>query len=479
MMARPHRPRAKPAERDRNGHAVVIGGGMAGLLATAVLAEFFEHVTVLERSSATDRHPWPSGAPQARYPHLLLARGRQIMEELFPGLNHDLSQAGAPVFDFGQRARILTPAGPTPTPTTDIICQASSRFLMESLLHARAQKLPGVVIRTGTTVTGLRVDPSTRAVTGVTCTRRADPSRQSPEELAADLVVDAGGRHSRLPDWLTQHGWPRPRTTVIDPRLGYAVRSYTIPAGLDLGFDVLSELTRAPAHTRGCLGLRIEEDQFLLSLHGAGGDYPPSTENEFAAFAASLRSDLPALLAQLTPSSPIFCYRRTPNRRHHYDRIRPWPNGLIVLGDAACVFNPVYAQGITVAATHALALRDLLTHAGGDDRLTSLTRFQRRQARLSAWPWLLSTCLDHDWNPHTAALPGRAVSRTLDALLGTLPDSPADYTRFFAVLHMLAPPYTLLHPATVRGILTHLRRREDTHTGHRPATRNPTDHLEV
>ncbi|MBD0746748.1 NAD(P)/FAD-dependent oxidoreductase [Streptomyces sp. CBMA152] len=461
---------APRSHRTPTGHAVVIGGGMAGLLTTRVLADFFDQVTVLERAPAASGDRWRSGAPQARHPHLLLARGRLILEGLFPGLHDDLRLAGTPVFDFGQRAAILTPAGPTPTVSTGIICQSSSRPLLESLLHARVQALPGVTIRHSTTVTGLRFNPATTAVTGVTHTRRGTPaaSNRVSTELEADLVVDASGRSSRLPDWLAEHGLPRPRTTTVDPRIGYATRRYTIPDTLTLDVDFLAELTRAPHRSRGCFGLRIEDNQFLLGLQGAGGDYPPHTEQEFAEFAASLHIGLPALLEHLTPSSPIYGHRDAPNRRHHYERLRPWPTGLVVLGDAACVFNPVYAQGITVAALHALALRDLLTRTHPADRTTALAAFQRRQARITAWPWLLSTCLDHAWQPQPPTLTDKVTARVLDALLNSLPGSPAMFTRFFRVLHMLTGPHTFLHPAALARTATHLR--------HRPpaAQREPT-----
>jgi 2-polyprenyl-6-methoxyphenol hydroxylase-like FAD-dependent oxidoreductase len=48
--------------------------------------------------------------------------------------------------------------------------------------------------------------------------------------------------------------------------------------------------------------------------------------------------------------TPIAGYRTTQNRLRHYDEVNPWPKGLIVLGDAVCAFNPVYAQGMTTAA---------------------------------------------------------------------------------------------------------------------------------
>ncbi|TDD14122.1 hypothetical protein E1287_42930, partial [Actinomadura sp. KC06] len=218
----PHGPHRRSAMHDRyrhdatrrDGHAVVIGGGMAGLISARVLTDFFDQVTILERAPEATSRPWRSGAPQSRHPHLLLAQGRIILENLFPGLHDDLRQTGTPVFDFGQRAVILTPSGLTPTVATGIICQSSSRPLLETLLYARVQALPGIVIHRGTTATGLCYNAATTTVTGVAHTRRGDhaASSRTTTELEADLIVDASGRHSRLPDWLAHHGLPRPRT---------------------------------------------------------------------------------------------------------------------------------------------------------------------------------------------------------------------------------------------------------------------------
>ena len=65
-------------------HAVVLGGSLAGLLAARVLADHFEHVTLIERDVYTDNCETRRGIPQANHVHGLLVRGRQIIEELFP-----------------------------------------------------------------------------------------------------------------------------------------------------------------------------------------------------------------------------------------------------------------------------------------------------------------------------------------------------------------------------------------------------------
>jgi flavin-dependent dehydrogenase len=95
---------------------------------------------------------------------------------------------------------------------------------------------------------------------------------------------------------------------------------------------------------------RVEGGLWTAVLIGTGGDYPPTDPEEFVAFAASLHS--PAIhdaIKDAEPASPVYGYRRTANRLRHYERKR-LPGNFLVAGDAACVLNPSYGQGMTAAA---------------------------------------------------------------------------------------------------------------------------------
>ena len=81
--------------------AVVIGAGMAGLVASRVLSDYFQRVIVIDRDELPDDHSARAGVPQARHTHVLLARGANILERLFPGLQQELHRAGAPALNFG------------------------------------------------------------------------------------------------------------------------------------------------------------------------------------------------------------------------------------------------------------------------------------------------------------------------------------------------------------------------------------------
>src|SRR5262245_37027289 len=91
--------------------AIVIGGSIAGMLTARVLADHFDRVIVIERDRLPDQLAPRRGTPQARHLHVLLERGRQILEQLFPGLSQDLVSEGASLLDTATDFSILNPAG--------------------------------------------------------------------------------------------------------------------------------------------------------------------------------------------------------------------------------------------------------------------------------------------------------------------------------------------------------------------------------
>ncbi|MCX5205769.1 FAD-dependent monooxygenase [Streptomyces sp. NBC_00237] len=428
------------------GHAVVIGAGIAGLLAARVLADAFTHVTVIERDRL-DPVPAPrKGVPQGRYPHAMQARGLEALEQLLPGLRHELTAAGAPPIDFCHDSRVYFPHGAPQPMASDIRIQPVSRPLLETAMRGRTLRLPGIHLRDGCTVTAITAHEDRGTVTGVTLLhRRRGLSTGTTESIPAELIVDASGRGSHLPDWLTALGWPRVTETIVDPRTGYAARGYRLTDQTAPVWRALFELPQPPHTPRGAAVLRVENDRLLVALQGAAGDHPPTDENGFHTFMKTLSCELYETVQRLEPDTTVLRYARTANCRRHYHRLSPWPDGLIVLGDAACVFNPVYAQGMTVAALEALALRDLLAqHPYPPTDLGR--RFQRRLARITAWPWLLATLPDRAWQSHRPPPYSRAAVRYLDACQRLAPEDPRMFHDIARVTSSLSSPLLLIHP---------------------------------
>ncbi|MEU6666087.1 monooxygenase [Streptomyces sp. NPDC046727] len=428
-------------------HAVVIGAGMAGLAATRVLADRFEAVTVIERDTLPSASAPRAGVPQGHHVHGLLALGAEVFEGYFPGLRSELEQAGAPVWDWGEGLCAVLPKGtPPPTPMAMPI-QTFSRPLLEHVLRRRVRALEPVTLRDGLTVTGLRTAGPGKVV-GV---RVKDGDGE--DEIAADLVVDASGRSSHLPQWLAALGLPSPRTTTVDAQVGYASRTYSCPEGqASPSWMGLLQPLRAPDFHKGCYAIQIENKALHVTLHGAGGSQLPHSDEDFLAFATTLPGPIADTIASLTPTSAVRRYARTVNRRIAYHRLARWPDGLIALGDSVCTFNPAYGQGMTVAALEARLLEQMLcsrrTHTPLDGQV-----FQQRLARVTASSWLMATIPDRAWEQSRPAWPVKAGNWFMNRLIDTVPHDAQLYTAFSGLFHMTAGPLTLAHPRLLSRVL--------------------------
>jgi 2-polyprenyl-6-methoxyphenol hydroxylase-like FAD-dependent oxidoreductase len=154
--------------------AVVMGGSLAGLMAARVLTERFEHVIVLERDGCLHSSTPHPGVPQAHHVHVLLLRGLQILDSLFPGFPDELIREGGLLLDSARDFRWFTPAGWAPRFTSGLPFLAVSRPLLESTVRRRVAQLSAVSMREGASATGLSIDKSLRRITGV-CVEPAAP----------------------------------------------------------------------------------------------------------------------------------------------------------------------------------------------------------------------------------------------------------------------------------------------------------------
>ncbi len=437
-----------------------MGGGLAGLVSAWVLASHFAGVTLLERDRLPGGASHRRGVPQAPHQHVLLARGRLTLEALFPGLEAEIIAAGAEPLDVAADLGWLTPAGWAPRFRSEITILPCSRVLLEWRVRKRVQANGTVEIRDGHEAVGLVIDEA-GSVVGVRA--RASGRRSlAEEEIRCDLVVDASGRGSRMPRWLEGLGRTKPLESIVDAHISYTSRLYRgspmLPDGLRGAFIQAAP----PAFTRGAAMLPIEDGRTLLTLIGRGGDQPPTDEAGFLEYARTLRSPMVyEAIRQLEPLSPIRLSRATKNVQRHYERLRDWPEGLVVLGDAACAFNPVYGQGMTTAALGAAALGRLLAQEPVGSLLGLGARFQRTLARLNAAPWMFDTDLDLRVHGVTGPSPGRRVRmrQAYLARLGRLgTTSPHMRLAFLEVFHMLRGPRRLLRPRVLVPIALHAGR---------------------
>jgi 2-polyprenyl-6-methoxyphenol hydroxylase-like FAD-dependent oxidoreductase len=429
-------------------HAVVLGGSIAGLLATRVLADAYDQVTVVDRDELAPGSKPRRGAPQARHIHALLARGQQVLEQLFPGLTAELVAHGAPIGDVLGDARLLFGGHRLARTETGLVALSASRPLLENRIRARVRALPAVRFAPPSDAVGLLCSPDGRRITGVRLLRRADASAE--ETIEADLVIDATGRGSRAPAWLQALGFGQPEVDRVGVDVGYVTRRYRLPPD-SLDGDLACIHGPTADRPRGGALARLEGGIWMLTLFGLLGDHPPKDPDGFDAFARSLRFSELHEAIRAEPVEDPAAYRFQANIRRRYERMRYFPDGFLVMGDALCAFNPIYGQGMTVAALQALALQNQLRRGGAP----ASRRVLRALARAIDAPWELTIGAD-------LALPGVDGPRTprrriagayVNKLQAAAAHDPALARAFVRVTGLVDRPEALVRPAIALRVL--------------------------
>jgi 2-polyprenyl-6-methoxyphenol hydroxylase-like FAD-dependent oxidoreductase len=453
-----------------DGRAVVVGGGIAGLLAARVLAEHHPDVRVLDRDDLEHRDDRGGrrGVPQGRHIHALLPRGRQILEELFPGLTGQLVDAGAPSGDLLGGARLHLSGHRFARADANLMTVSVSRPCLEAVIRARVRELPNVTFAPAGDVLGLATTPDRLRITGVRLLRRADGSAE--EVLDATVVVDAMGRGSRTPRWLHELGYAPPSEERIVADLGYATRHYRLAPDV-LGGDWGTLQGPTPDRPRGGALARIEGDRWVVTLFGLLGDHPSTSPDGFEAFADSLAfPDLgQAIRTGASLDDPV-AFRFPASVRRRYELLHRFPHGLLPVGDAVCSLNPMYGQGMTVAALQALALREHL----GRDAGSEPRRWLRQLARTVDAPWDMvvggDLALPGVEGPRTAKV--RLLSAYVARLHAAAARDPRLAVAFARVMALVDPPTVLLRPRT--AIRVALGGRRAAGLGHPAATTRST-----
>jgi 2-polyprenyl-6-methoxyphenol hydroxylase-like FAD-dependent oxidoreductase len=439
--------------RDRSA-AIVVGASMAGLLAARALSEHFEHVTLVERDVLPQVAEPRKGVPQANHAHGLLASGYRVLDGYFPGMMDELAAAGAPRGDVTGDFLWHQYGAWKLRHECGLRGMTVSRAALEAAVSRRVRALPNVDVLDGCGVERPLFDAAAGRVTGVLVRRRGFDD----ETVTADLVVDATGRGSRAPKWLGEWGFGRPPVRSIRVDVGYATRVFERRAG-DFRDSIGAVVAGTPPEsTRYAAVLAAEGGRWVVTLAGMLGDYPPTDEAGWLEWARTLPvPDVFELARSARSLGAIASYRFPANERRYYERMKRFPDGYLVVGDAVCSFNPIYGQGMSVAAMESKALGECL--AGGRDRLAR--RFFRASSRIVEIPWLIATGEDLRY-PQVAGERPRlhgVVNRYLERVHHVASLDPVVCGRFFEVANLLAPPPVLMSPAIARRVLLGRRPR--------------------
>lgn len=341
--------------------AVVLGGSIAGLFAARVLTESYDEVFVVDRDVLVGTEGPRRGRPQGRHVNAMHARGRLVMEELFPGITDELRADECPSGDFAGACRWYVDGRALRREDIGHTVVSATAPVMERHIRERTNALPNVTFLDQHDIVGLVANADNSRVTGV---RVRPTGRSGTEVIDAGLVVDATGRESRTPAWLTGLGYPEVEEERGKLDLTYATQRYRLnadPWGGDLAIIPVAH----PAVPRGAIFTRTDHDRVELTVYGLFGDAPPTDQEGYHQFVKTLPvRDIHNALRYAEPLDEPVSYRYPATLRRHYQKMPRLPDGLLVTGDAVTSFNPVHAQGMTVAAVSALTLREHLRSGG-------------------------------------------------------------------------------------------------------------------
>lgn len=431
---------------------MVAGGSIAGLITARVLSEYFDQVVVLDQDKIEDRPVVHKSVPQGHHLHALLQGGLRAVSSLYPSFTEDLRQLGATRIAIGRDAvwylpdgKAYNPSGSVRTPfDSDLEGYCASRGLLEFVIRRRTTATSNIRIEYETAVRQLICrDGRVRGV------RTADA-----RSIEADLVVDATGRGHRARQWLASAGFCAPDETAIGLDTAYSTANFRRPESF-VGEPLIFITGPAPHFTRRGYVITIENGTLLVSLIGRFGDYPPTDKEGFLAFAKELHSDLAyRIIRDGEQLTPIAHQRFASSVQRHYERLKPSPEGFLVIGDALCHFNPIFAQGMSAAAMQAVILQEILSDYSEQSREVPgiASSFFTKAAQFNSTPWNLAASFDFAF-PQTRGKrpPGIEERARYFAALDKLASDDSEVRRLMAEVFHLVQPLSILQQEPLRS----------------------------
>ncbi|MBE1442284.1 FAD-dependent oxidoreductase [Paenibacillus sp. OAS669] len=447
-------------EMQKKGTAVIIGGSIAGLLTARVVSDYYEEVIMVDKDEFPERPGERSGTPQAYHPHRFTMRGKQITARLFPGYEEDLLALGSPS-SYNKTVHNMNPYGSMvgKYPRHDV---KFSRAALEWVLRERVKQIANVRSLPRHDVLQLMSTADRSQVTGVLVRGRGNQGQEMV--LHADMLFDASGRSSKLPAWLTSMGYDVPAADVLKADIGYSTRRYKLPPHLTHLADEWDVIVMAgdPENKTfsGCFSF-IEHQVAEVLLYRPGGHYPPTQEEQFNQALAELPSPmLSNILQQLEPLAPPRGFRVPELYRHHYERMTEWPAGLLVLGDAFCIYDPIFGQGMTVAAIEAETLQSCMQRQWSDPQPHFEQTVLQQLQQVIEPAWWLNCANDLQWGGVEYAgsepLKGIDWGKRYSALFLQYATETKNWELFglyWAVNTLSVSPAQIMKPELVRTVL--------------------------
>ncbi|PFF64458.1 glutamate synthase [Bacillus thuringiensis] len=431
--------------------AIVIGGSMAGKFAAKALSTSFKEVIIIEADERWDGKSSRKRVPQSNHPHVLLKGGENAIEELFPNITNELIEAGSIINNFTRDLK-WHQFGLWKQPFIgEVHMIQQSRPLLEWHIQKRIHQISNITIKYETLVKGLLVDAKLNKVCGV---KVKYLETDTQEEVHADLVVDASGFGSKSIEWLREYEIEVKEEKVrID--LFYATKMFKLKENEELDCCNMLMSPSFPDNPYGVLIQTIEDNRYFVTFSGYANEKAPQTDDEFYDFAENLSiSNVTDFLNKAEGITDIKTYKIPYQVRRRFDLVNNVPEGLLVVGDAQCRFDPVFGQGVSVAAMEAHQLQLLLQGRKQLDK-TFTQQFYKKTANIIETPWDMTTT---EISRHPQ-LKRELTTKQKFQLWYTkqiyrLSASNSDvYIRLVRVMNLIRSPFHLFHPKVLLSVL--------------------------
>ena len=416
-------------------HAIVIGGGMAGLIAAAVAARHFENVTVIDKDLLPDDPQPRKAVPQGNHVHALLKSGEMFLSELFPDFREEALLAGCLEFRVRSQWRTFGPNGWIAPIDIGLTALSQTRPLIEHVVRRLVSRLENVSFITENVVDLQNGENTTNVFVS------------DGEPLQADLVIDASGRGGGSPGWLASLNGPEVPIDTYRPEIRYASALFSrrIHDGPDYGGWLM--FTPAPGR-KGAVALPVENDRWLVTVYTRFGDPVPQSEDDFHVFLQNLPdTKIAGLIEGEAAATSISTYAIPKVRFRRFDKVtQEMPDGYIPLGDTIATFSPINAQGMSVAALQAKAMDQALTlHSGEINWRESVPRQYATQASVpTEWAWTLCQAQDAGFDNlrETISAPALDISKIIKLVAENAATHPELIGAMGRAIHLLESPAT-------------------------------------
>lgn len=433
--------------------AIVIGGSIAGKLAAKALSDFFEEVVILEAGEQWGEESVRKRVPQSNHIHVLLATGAEELEKLFPNIQNKLIELGSITNNVTQDTKWYQFGELKHRFKGDVNMIQQSRLMLEQHIQYRTEAVSNIIIQNGKIVEKLIMDNQRVKVCGITV-KCLETGIQ--EDMYADIVVDASGFNSKNTSWLQEYKINVKEEKVkID--LSYSTRMFRLKENYCIDGKVIYVTPKLPEIPYGALIQKIEKDQYFLTYIGYANERLPKNEKGFYDFSKKMAlPDILEFLQNAEAISDINMYKVSYQVRRQFEKTKNMPAGFLVIGDAHTRFDPIYGQGMTIAAMEAMELQRCLQQSNRiDKKFTQI--FYARIAKIVEIPWEMTTTeiFRHPELRGDLSLKQKFQQWYTKKVYETATNNEEVYSRFARVVHLLCKPTHLFHPKVLFAILLH------------------------